>query len=403
MNNIKMWTIPDIPIEEKAREQIEGLSHLPVLAGPIAIMPDVHWGRGATIGSVIPTSHAIIPAAVGVDIGCGMAAIATNVSADRLPDNLGHLRAAIEQAIPVGFKSHDMDRALDRVMRLDGHEVFEPVLKALRQRFHNLTLRGLIGDKSRDKVENAVWKQVGTLGGGNHFIELQIGDDGNIWLMLHSGSRYVGKSLADVAISQARFEAEQRGDVLPDKDMAWLVEGSDSFDAYIDTLTWAQDYARTNREMMLALLWSSLRPFFPPDLAWTQMINCHHNYVERVTDYRGTYWLTRKGAVSARLGELAIIPGSMGTSSYIVRGKGNPESYYSCSHGAGRQMSRHQAQKSFTLDDLIVQTRGVESRKDNAILDEIPGAYKDIDAVIQAQSDLIEPVVRLKQILCVKG
>ncbi len=403
MDNVIFWTIPGLPVEDKAQEQIEALSKLSILSGPLAIMPDVHWGRGATIGSVIPTSHAIIPAAVGVDIGCGMAALQTNVRAQQLPDNLELLRNAIEQAIPVGFQSHDEQRPLDRIMQLGGHEAFAPQLQALRQRFHELTLRDLIGDKSRDKVENVVWKQIGTLGGGNHFIELQIGDDGHVWLMLHSGSRYVGKNLADAAITEARHEAEQRGDVLANRDMAWLVEGSDSFAAYIDALTWAQDYARTNREMMMALLWDAIRPFFPPDLAWSQMINCHHNYVEQVQDYRGTYWLTRKGAVSARNGELAIIPGSMGTSSYIVRGKGNPESYYSCSHGAGRRISRRQAQKLFTVDDLIAQTKGVESRKDDGVIDEIPGAYKDIDAVISVQSDLIEPVVKLKQVLCVKG
>ncbi len=403
MDNVRLWMVPGTDIEEKAREQIGGLSQLPILAGPLAIMPDVHWGRGATIGSVIPTSHAIIPAAVGVDIGCGMAALETNVTQERLPDNLGLLRHAVEQAIPVGFNFHDRERSLDQVMRLDSTGVFEPKLKALRQRFRDLALRDFIPDRPRDKVEQVIWKEVGTLGGGNHFIELQTGDDGRLWLMLHSGSRYVGKTLADVAISQARHEAEIRGDVLPDKDMAWLVEGSESFAAYIEALTWAQDYALINREMMMALLWNAIKPFFGPDLAWIQMVNCHHNYVEHVTGPEGSYWLTRKGAVSAKNGEWAIIPGSMGTSSYVVRGKGNAESYYSCSHGAGRRMSRHQAQKMFTVDDLIAQTRGVESRKDNAVVDEIPSAYKDIDAVIQAQSDLIEPVVRLKQILCVKG
>lgn len=403
MNNVKFWVDPDTPIEDQALQQIEAMAALPILTSHIAIMPDVHWGKGATVGSVIPTAGAIIPAAVGVDIGCGMAAVQTNVRSDQLPDSLGALRMAIEQAIPVGFNAHDSDRALDRVMELGTGAAFESRLRDLRERFNVLALHEQIPNKSRHRVEKAVWKQVGTLGGGNHFIEMQIGDDGWLWLMLHSGSRNVGKSLADVAITQARLEAEQRGDVLPDKDLAWLVERSRSFDAYIDTLNWAQDYARTNRDMMLGLLWNAVKPFFPADLTWTQIINCHHNYVERIDDEKGSYWLTRKGAVSARKDELGIIPGSMGTSSYIVRGKGNPQSYYSCSHGAGRRMSRNQAKKHFSVDDLIAQTSGVESRKDDAVLDEIPGAYKDVERVIRVQAELIEPMVKLKQILCVKG
>ncbi|OLZ11079.1 RNA-splicing ligase RtcB [Sulfobacillus thermosulfidooxidans] len=403
MNNVKLWLAQDTPIEDKAREQIQAMSELPILAGHIAIMPDVHWGKGATVGSVIPTTGAIIPAAVGVDIGCGMAAVQTTIRADQLPDNLSRIRDAIEEAIPVGFNAHEHDRALDQVLALDTGKPFAPRLRELRERFNNLTLHDHLPNKSKHRVEAAVWKQVGTLGGGNHFIELQIGDDGFLWLMLHSGSRNVGKSLAEVAISLARQEAEQRGDILGDKDLAWLVEGSSSFVAYVETLSWAQDYARTNRDMMLALLWRAIEPFLPANMAAKQIINCHHNYVERVVEENRVYWLTRKGAVSAKSGELGIIPGSMGTASYIVRGKGNPDSYYSCSHGAGRRLSRNQAKKQFTVDDLIAQTQGVESRKDEAVLDEIPAAYKDVDAVIQAQADLIEPVVKLKQVLCVKG
>lgn len=403
MDNVKLWLAQDTPIEDKAREQIQAMSELPILAGHIAIMPDVHWGKGATVGSVIPTTGAIIPAAVGVDIGCGMAAVQTTIRADQLPDNLSLIRDAIEEAIPVGFNAHEHDRALDLVLALDTSKPFAPRLRELRERFNNLTLHDHLPNKSKHRVEAAVWKQVGTLGGGNHFIELQIGDDGFLWLMLHSGSRNVGKSLAEVAISLARQEAEQRGDILGDKDLAWLIEGSSSFAAYVETLSWAQDYARTNRDMMLALLWRAIEPFLPANMAAKQIINCHHNYVERVVEENRVYWLTRKGAVSAKSGELGIIPGSMGTASYIVRGKGNPDSYYSCSHGAGRRLSRNQAKKQFTVDDLIAQTQGVESRKDEAVLDEIPAAYKDVDAVIQAQADLIEPVVKLKQVLCVKG
>ncbi len=403
MDNVKLWLAQDTPIEDKAREQIQAMSELPILAGHIAIMPDVHWGKGATVGSVIPTTGAIIPAAVGVDIGCGMAAVQTTIRADQLPDNLSLIRDAIEEAIPVGFNAHEHDRALDQVLALDTGKSFAPRLRELRERFNNLTLHDHLPNKSKHRVEAAVWKQIGTLGGGNHFIELQIGDDGFLWLMLHSGSRNVGKSLAEVAISLARQEAEQRGDILGDKDLAWLIEGSSSFVAYVETLSWAQDYARTNRDMMLALLWRAIEPFLPANMAAKQIINCHHNYVERVVEENRVYWLTRKGAVSAKSGELGIIPGSMGTASYIVRGKGNPDSYYSCSHGAGRRLSRNQAKKQFTVDDLIAQTQGVESRKDETVLDEIPAAYKDVDAVIQAQADLIEPVVKLKQVLCVKG
>lgn len=400
MENVKMWVSDATPIESQAYDQIKGMAQLPILAGHIAIMPDVHWGKGATVGSVIPTRGAIVPAAVGVDLGCGMAALQTTMRMDQLPDNLADWRSAIETAIPVGFNAHDNERALDKVLQLGTHTPFETKLRSLRERFNELALHAQIPHNPRHKTEAVAWKQLGTLGGGNHFIEVQTGDDGYVWLMLHSGSRNVGKTLAEVAISQARTEAEARGDVLPDRDLAWLAEGSASFNAYVLALWWAQDYARTNREAMLALLWNALRPYFPEGTAITQTVNCHHNYVEQFAD--GSY-VTRKGAVSAREGELGIVPGSMGTSSYIVRGKGNPESYYSCSHGAGRRMSRNQAKKQFTVEDLLAQTAGVESRKDAAVIDEIPSAYKDIDAVIAAQADLIEPIVRLKQVLCVKG
>lgn len=395
-----MWVSAETPIESQAYDQIKAMATLPILAGHIAIMPDVHWGKGATVGSVIPTRGAIVPASVGVDLGCGMAALQTTMRVDQLSDNLAEWRSAIEAAIPVGFNAHENDRMLDKVMQLGTHTSFDAQLRALRERFDALELHAQIPHNPRHKTEAVAWKQIGTLGGGNHFIEVQTGDDGYVWLMLHSGSRHVGKMLADVAISQARAEAETRGDVLPDKDLAWLAEGSASFDAYITALWWAQDYARTNREAMLALLWRALQPFIPEGTAITETVNCHHNYVEQFDE--GLY-VTRKGAVSAREGELGIIPGSMGAASYIVRGKGNPDSYYSCSHGAGRVMSRGQAKRTFTVDDLLNQTAGVESRKDVAVIDEIPAAYKPIDAVIAAQTDLIEPVAKLKQVLCVKG
>lgn len=400
MDSVRLWVSPDTPIGSDAYDQIKAMAQLPILAGPLAIMPDVHWGRGATVGSVVPTRGAIVPAAVGGDLGCGMAALQTSMRVDQLPDQLADWRGAIEAAIPVGFNAHESERTLDRVMQLGTHTLFDQKLRTLRERFDALRLHDQIPDTARHRTETVVWKQIGTLGGGNHFIEVQTGDDGDVWLMLHSGSRNAGKTLADVAISTARQEAEARGDYLPDRDLAWLAEASDSFQAYVTALWWAQDYARVNREMMLALLWNALIPYFPNGTQIMLTVNCHHNYVERFDD--GSY-VTRKGAVSARSGELGIIPGSMGTASYIVRGKGNPDSYYSCSHGAGRRMSRGAAKRQFTVDDLVAQTAGVESRKDAGVIDEIPAAYKDIDAVMAAQADLVEPVVRLKQVLCVKG
>ncbi|PSR36010.1 MAG: RNA-splicing ligase RtcB [Sulfobacillus thermosulfidooxidans] len=398
-----MWTIDGLPIEEKAQQQIATMAQLPILAGPIAIMPDVHWGKGATVGSVVPTRGAIIPAAVGVDIGCGMAAIRTNITVDQLPDTLASMRSAIEAAIPVGFASHKNDRVLDDVLSLDTHQTFEQRLRTLRERYHGLLLSQKVSKKVQYETQGVLWKQIGTLGGGNHFIEVQMDQEGTVWLMLHSGSRHVGKVLAEVAIQLARQESEGRGDTLPDRDLAWLVAGSESFAQYITALAWAQDYARTNRDMMLSLLWNAVAPFLPQYAEVVQSINCHHNYVEEMTIDGSVAYVTRKGAVSARSGEWGIIPGSMGTHSYIVRGKGNPDSYFSCSHGAGRQMSRGEAKRRFTTADLESQTAGVESRKDAAVVDEIPAAYKDIDAVIAAQHDLVEPVYQLKQLLCVKG
>ncbi|POB11876.1 RtcB family protein [Sulfobacillus sp. hq2] len=403
LDHVRMWTIDGLPIEEKAQQQIVTMAQLPILAGPIAIMPDVHWGKGATVGSVVPTRGAIIPAAVGVDIGCGMAAIRTNITVDQLPDTLASMRSAIEAAIPVGFASHKNDRVLDDVLSLDTHQTFEQRLRTLRERYHGLLLSQKFSKKVQYETQGVLWKQIGTLGGGNHFIEVQMDQEGTVWLMLHSGSRHVGKVLAEVAIQLARQESEGRGDTLPDPDLAWLVAGSESFAQYITALAWAQDYARTNRDMMLSLLWNAVAPFLPQHAEVVQSINCHHNYVEEMTIDGSVAYVTRKGAVSARRGEWGIIPGSMGTHSYIVRGKGNPDSYFSCSHGAGRQMSRGEAKRRFTTADLESQTAGVESRKDAAIVDEIPAAYKDIDAVMAAQHDLVEPVYQLKQLLCVKG
>jgi tRNA-splicing ligase RtcB len=403
MDNVKMWVSDETPIESQAYDQIKAMATLPILAGHIAIMPDVHWGKGATVGSVIPTRGAIIPAAVGSDEGCGMIAARLNITTNELPDNLGKMREAIEQAIPVGFNMHKNSRAVDNVLKLGTRQMFAPYLRELRERFNALTARHGFSRKDADHLDASAWKQVGTLGGGNHFIELQVDEAGGVWLMLHSGSRYVGKTLADKAISQALEDSERRGDKLPSKDLAWLAEGTPSFQEYVEALTWAQDYARMNRDVMMSLLWNAVNVFLPEDTQVEQVINCHHNYVEHMNVGGEMLWVTRKGAVSARDGEWGIIPGSMGTASYIVQGLGNPGSYYSCSHGAGRVMSRGKAKRTFTVEDLISQTAGVESRKDAGVLDEIPSAYKDIDAVMEAQKDLVIPRHRLKQLLCVKG
>ena len=373
--------------------QLDNMAMLPVLAGPIAVMPDVHLGKGATVGSVIPTKGAIIPAAVGVDIGCGMVAMRMRLSAADLPDSLGKIRSAIEAAVPVGFNAHHEPLRMERAQ-------LKRRQKAIYRRFEHLGILSRVGrlDEAR------IWRQLGTLGGGNHFIELCLDESQALWLMLHSGSRNIGKRLADTAISDAKHYASRMHHALPDRDLAWLDEGTQEFAEYTEALSWAQDYAALNRELMLHLIVHAVERFFGENLATGEAaVNCHHNYASIEEHFGEKIWLTRKGAVSARAGELGIIPGSMGTCSYIVRGKGNPQSYYSCSHGAGRRMSRSEAKRKFSRADLETQTQGVECRKDSGVLDEIPGAYKDIDAVMAAQSDLVEIVHTLKQVLCVKG
>jgi tRNA-splicing ligase RtcB (3'-phosphate/5'-hydroxy nucleic acid ligase) len=388
---VKAWT-GGVPIEGDAVTKIHNLSKLPVLAGHIAIMPDVHLGKGATVGSVIPTKSAIIPAAVGVDIGCGMVAVQLDMSASDLPDSLSTVRAQIERDVPVGFDLHD-DRAM-----ID--EPLSATVGALYDRFDALAIKARLG-----KLDEArVWRQIGTLGGGNHFIELCIDEAQSVWVMLHSGSRNIGNLIGQCAISMAREIALKHDRALPDRDLAWLDEGSVEFDEYVSGLRWAQDYAAINREAMLALVLAALAKAMQRDIEpVAAAVNCHHNYASLEEHFGQQMWITRKGAVSARAGELGIIPGSMGARSFIVRGKGNAASYSSCSHGAGRKMSRNAAKRQFSLDDLKLQTQGVECRKDSGVIDEIPGAYKDIDAVMAAQSDLVEVVHTLKQVMCVKG
>jgi len=383
---IKLWARLE-EVESGALDQLRNIASLPWVAHHVACMPDVHFGKGATVGSVVAMRGAVAPAAVGVDIGCGMAAVQTSLVADRLPDSLRELRLEIEEAIPVGFSQHD------RPVHGDAPEKLKREARALMDRFGELTA------KVQD-LGGKAGKQLGTLGGGNHFIELCLDEAGRVWLMLHSGSRNIGKSLAEIHIARARHLAHNQ--VLPDRDLAVFLAGTPEMAEYRRDLYWAQEYARLNRAVMLWRYEEVLRRFFP-DLTFGERVLCHHNYVAEETHFGEELVVTRKGAIRAGRGELGIIPGSMGTRSYIVRGLGCAESFESASHGAGRRMSRAKAKKTFSLEDLRAQTAGVECRKDGGVLDEIPGAYKDIDEVMKNQSDLVEIVATLKQILCVKG
>jgi tRNA-splicing ligase RtcB len=389
---IKAW-VKGVPVEAEARRQLENVAGLPFVHSHLAVMPDVHFGRGATVGSVIPTKGAIIPAAVGVDIGCGMMAIRTSLTAEQLPDNLAAVRLEIERKVPVGNGP-------------GGNHRDTPARAATALRSAGLEARLARILARHERIRSAAFaKQLGTLGGGNHFVELCLDEAGRLWVMLHSGSRGTGNIIGTYFIQEARAALEKRvlGYHVPDKDLAFFVEGELLFDDYIEAVGWAQDYARLNREVMMDRVLMALRELLPAFTLEKQAVNCHHNYVERETHFGADIWVTRKGAVSARLGELGIIPGSMGARSFIVRGKGHPEAFCSCSHGAGRTMSRAEAKRTFTLADHIAATRGVECRKDEGVIDETPLAYKDIDAVMAAQSDLVDIVHTLKQIVCVKG
>ena len=389
---IKAW-VKGVPVDDAAREQLENVAGLPFVHSHLAVMPDVHFGRGATVGSVIPTRGAIIPAAVGVDIGCGMMAIRTSLSANELPDSLAALRSEIERKVPVGNgpggNHKDAPARAATALRNSGlHERLEKILA-----------------KHKRIQRTQFAKQLGTLGGGNHFVELCLDEAGRVWVMLHSGSRGTGNIIGTYFIQEARAALEKRvlGYHVPDKDLAFFVEGEPLFDDYTEAVGWAQDYARLNREVMMDRVLMAMRDCLPAFMLEKSAVNCHHNYVEREHHFGADVWVTRKGAVSARKDELGIIPGSMGAKSFIVRGKGNAQAFCSCSHGAGRTMSRAEAKRTFTLDDHIAATAGVECRKDAGVLDETPMAYKDIDAVMAAQSDLVEIVHTLKQIVCIKG
>ncbi|HEV2978665.1 MAG TPA: RtcB family protein [Casimicrobiaceae bacterium] len=397
MDNVRMWT-QGVPVEEAAYQQIRNIASLPILGGPVAIMPDVHVGKGAAVGAVIPTRAAIIPAAVGVDIGCGMVAVRTTLKASDLPDSLAKLRAQIERDVPVGFNAHRQPLRLDDASSIGDR--LQRRTAGLAQRYAALRIMHRVGKYDPARV----WCQLGTLGGGNHFIELSLDEEDSVWVMLHSGSRNVGNTIGEVAIATARRIAERERRHLPDRDLAWLSAGTVEFDEYVEGLNWAQDYAALNRDLMLDLVVRALQQFFRRELVVRDVaVNCHHNYASLEEHFGAMLWVTRKGAVSARSGQLGIIPGSMGTKSFIVRGKGNPAAYHSCSHGAGRKMSRSEAKRRFTRADLAEQTAGVECRKDAGVIDELPAAYKDVDAVLSAQRDLVDVVHSLKQVLCVKG
>ena len=392
---IKMWT-HGVPVEPEAQAQLLDTAKMPFIFKHLAVMPDVHLGKGSTIGSVIPTKGAIIPAAVGVDIGCGMIAVRTSLVAGDLPDNLSGLRSAIEQAVPHG-RTNTRSRRDKGAWDTPPKEV-DDRWWVLAPRFKQLT------DKYPQLLKTNNYQHLGTLGTGNHFIEICLDEAQQVWVMLHSGSRGIGNAIGTYFIEMAQKDMEQHIANLPSRDLAYFSEGSEHFVDYVRAVSWAQDYARANREAMLENVLLALRKTIDkPFTLVSEAINCHHNYVQKEQHFGKEIYVTRKGAVSARRGQYGIIPGSMGAKSFIVRGLGNPESFCSCSHGAGRVMSRTKAKKLFSVEDQIRATAHVECRKDANVIDEIPMAYKDIDAVMAAQSDLVEIVHTLRQVVCVKG
>lgn len=395
---VKMWT-KGVPVEDEARRQLSNTARMPFIYKHIAVMPDVHVGKGSTIGSVIPTLGAVIPAAVGVDIGCGMMAAKTTLSANDLPDNLGTLRSAIEKAVPHGMSPKTRGfKGRDKGSWEKPPQPVDQAWAKLKDEFD------VIVQKTPRLRNTNNYAHLGTLGTGNHFIEICLDEEGFVWLMLHSGSRGVGNAIGSHFIEVAKQDMRTHFMNLPDQDLAYLQEGTQHYDDYVEAVGWAQKFARMNREVMMLNLIAAVRTVITkPFETHVEAVNCHHNYVQKEHHFGKDVLLTRKGAVSARQGELGIIPGSMGAKSYIVRGKGNPESFHSCSHGAGRTMSRTEAKRRFTIDDQVRATQGVECRKDVDVIDEIPMAYKDIDAVMEAQRDLVEVVHTLKQVVCVKG
>ena len=390
---VKLWT-EGVPVEDDARKQLMNTARMPFIFKHLAVMPDVHLGKGSTIGSVIPTVGAIIPAAVGVDIGCGMIAARTSLHARDLPDNLHGLRSAIEKAVPHGKTFGRRDQgAWDAVPNYA-----DQAWRGLAARFKAITDKYPRLEKTNNR------HHLGTLGGGNHFIEVCLDEADRVWFMLHSGSRGVGNAIGNLFIELAQADMRQHLANLPDKDLAYFEEGSRHFADYVEAVEWAQDFARHNRELMMQAVIATTRKVLGKPLeANLEAVNCHHNYVQREQHFGREVLVTRKGAVSAQKGQLGIIPGSMGAKSFIVRGLGNEESFCSCSHGAGRVMSRTKAKSQFTVEDQRRATAHVECRKDKDVIDEIPMAYKDIDAVMHAQRELVEVLHTLRQVVCVKG
>jgi len=390
---LKMWT-RGVPVEDVARRQLENAARLPVVFRHIAAMPDVHFGIGATVGSVIPTVKAIIPAAVGVDIGCGMIACKTTLRAEDLPVNLGPLRTAIERAVPHGRQPGSRDPG-----------AWQKPPGAVNTAWAQLEpeFAALCRDYPKLEKTNHI-QHLGTLGSGNHFIEVCLDEADFVWFMLHSGSRGVGNFIGTMFIELAKQDAMRHQANLPDRDLAYFEEGSRHFGDYVRAVGWAQKFAALNREVMMRRVIEAAKIVVPRSFqSHVEAVNCHHNYVQKERHFGADVYVTRKGAVSAKAGQLGIIPGSMGARSFIVRGKGNPDSFDSCSHGAGRVMSRGETKRRFTLADHRAATAGVECRKDKDVIDETPAAYKDIDAVMAAQADLAEVVHTLKQVVCVKG
>ena len=392
---VKAWT-RGVPFDDNAKQQLKNIASLPFIHKWVAAMPDAHLGKGASIGSVIPTTGAIIPAAVGVDLGCGMMAVKTSLTATQLPDNLSSLRSRIEKAVPHG-------RSIGKNRRDKGSWEDEPddvltAWKPLADAFNNMCDKYPLLRKTNNI------KHLGTLGGGNHFIEICLDESNAVWVMLHSGSRGVGNRIGRYFIEQAKKDMERYFIQLPDKDLAYIPEGSAMFREYTLSVAWAQDFARINREVMMARVLGALKDEMPIDFTTEdEVVNCHHNYISREHHFNKNVWVTRKGAVRARKGDMGIIPGSMGAKSFIVRGLGNADSFCSCSHGAGRVMSRTKAKQLVSLEEHKKAVTGVECRIDSSVIDETPSAYKPIEKVMKAQEDLVEIVHTLKQVVCVKG
>jgi tRNA-splicing ligase RtcB len=391
---IKAWT-RGVGVEDAARKQLENVAKLPIVFHHVAVMPDVHWGIGATVGSVVPTEHAIIPAAVGVDIGCGMMALETDLPASRLPDNLHALRTAIEHAVPHGRTANG-----GRGDRGAWHHIPKTTEQSWKQL--QAGYRAIIAKHPRIGQGNDV-NHLGTLGTGNHFIEVCLDEADHVWFMLHSGSRGVGNRIGTYFIELAKQDMRRHAANLPDKDLAYLQEGSRHFADYVEAVEWAQRFALSNRQLMMDAVIAAAHEHLPPFELGATAVNCHHNYVAREHHFGHDIFVTRKGAVRAGVGELGIIPGSMGAKSFIVRGKGNRDSFCSCSHGAGRSMSRGEAKRRFSVEDHVKATEGIECRKDADVIDETPMAYKPIDKVMAAQEDLVEVVHQLRQVVVVKG